>query len=163
MQRARLDQAGTATSVACAIHCAVSPFLLPLLPLMGRRVVGPTLEVAFALLALGLGVISLGHSYRAVHRDPRTLLFFFTGFTTLMLVHWFNPRPAIEAVGIGAAASLIVGSHVLNLRLCHSRRGHGQHSCGSHQGQKARQPTGASLAGQAGTRMPIRHHDVAVR
>jgi hypothetical protein len=52
---------------------------------------------------------------------------------------------------------------VLNLRLCHSRRGHGQHSCGSHQGQKARQPTGASLAGQAGTRMPIRHHDVAVR
>jgi hypothetical protein len=106
---------------------------------MGRRVVGPTLEGVFALLALALGVISLGHSYRAVHRDPRTLLVFFTGFTTLMLVHWFNPRPAIEVVGIGVAASLIVGSHVLNLRLCHATRRHRQHSCASHQGPKTRQ------------------------
>lgn len=126
MHADRLDRAGTGTSLACAVHCALSPFLLPLLPLANRHFVGATLEWAFALLSLALGVISLGHSYRAVHRDPRTLVLFVTGFTALMVVRVLEPPARVEWIAVLAAASFIIAAHLLNVRL---RRGVHQGHC----------------------------------
>ena len=132
MRTDRLDKAATATSFTCAVHCALSPLLLPLLPLASRQFVGVTLEWAFALLTLALGVISLGHSYRVVHRDPRTLALFVTGFTALMIVRVWEPPPRVEWIAIIAAASIIIAAHVLNLRLHRRAQAPGQCGCSCH-------------------------------
>lgn len=113
----RLDQAGCAASVACAIHCAISPLILPALPLVAGRVVGPGMELGFAGLSLVIGVASLHHSYRAVHRTPTPLLLFVAGFTVLVVVRRLPLPESIPEWAITAvAASLIVSAHVVNLR-----------------------------------------------
>jgi hypothetical protein len=123
----RLDQAGCAASVACAIHCALSPLLVPALPLLAGRVVGPAMEVAFTCLSLLIGTASLHHSYRVVHRARTPLVLFIAGFTVLVVVRrlplpGFVPEWAVTAV----AASLIVSAHIVNLR---SRRGVAAAAC----------------------------------
>ncbi len=125
MQTERLDKAGTTNSIACAIHCAVSPLVLPLLPLTAGRLVGPTLEWLFVAMSLVVGVASLTHSYRVVHRDWRAMFLFIAGFAALMSVRVFELPGALEPIGVFGAAAMIVSAHVLNLRLGRSRRGNG--------------------------------------
>jgi hypothetical protein len=117
MLSTRLDHVGRVTSILCAIHCALSPFVLPLLPLMASRFVGPTLEWGFIATTLLLGHLSLVHSYRVIHRDMRAMALFGAGFTILMIVRIWEPRGVIEATGMFGAAVLIVSAHGLNLRL----------------------------------------------
>jgi hypothetical protein len=131
MQTKQLDRAGTVTSMLCAVHCAAAPFLLPLLPFALGRFVGPALEASFAGISLILGVWSLGHSFRAVHRDVRALALFAVGFTLLMAARFAEPPGSIEPLMVGVAAALIVAAHTLNLRLVH-RRGPGACPCPCH-------------------------------
>src|SRR5882672_2718076 len=104
---ATLDRAGRATSIVCAIHCALSPLVLPLLPLTASRFAGPKLEWAFVATSLALGITSLSHSYRVIHRDWRAMALFGAGFTALMLVRVLEPPAAVESVGVFVAAALI--------------------------------------------------------
>jgi hypothetical protein len=113
----RLDTAGGTTSVVCAIHCALSPLLLPLLPLTSRRLIGPTVEWGFVAIALMLGTVSLSHSFRVVHRDWRAIGLFIAGFAVLMSVRVLEPPGALEPLGVFGAALFIVAAHALNLRL----------------------------------------------
>ena len=126
MHTKRLDHAGSTVSIACAIHCALSPLVLPLIPLTASRFVGPTLEWGFVTSSLILGVVSLGHSYRVIHRDWRAMALFVAGFTVLMIVRILEPRGVIEPIGVFGAAALIVAAHVMNLRL---RRTRGANAC----------------------------------
>jgi hypothetical protein len=125
MHTERLDRAGSTTSVLCAIHCALSPLVLPLLPLTASRLIGPTLEWSFVALALVLGISSLTHSYRAIHRDGRAIMLFGLGFAALMAVRVVEPEGPIEPVMVFCAATLIVSAHLLNLRMGRSATGCG--------------------------------------
>jgi hypothetical protein len=113
-------------SIACAIHCALSPVVLPLIPLTASRVVGPTLEWGFVTTSLLLGIVSLGHSYRVIHRDGRAMALFVVGFTILMVVRFVEPRGLLEPIGVFGAAAMIVAAHAMNLRL---QRTSGTNAC----------------------------------
>jgi hypothetical protein len=126
----RLDKAGGTTSVVCAIHCALSPVLLPLLPLTSRRLIGPTVEWGFVAIALMLGTVSLSHSFRVIHRDWRAISLFILGFGVLMSVRVLEPPGALEPIGVFGAAFMIVAAHALNLRL--SRRHATACACACH-------------------------------
>ncbi|MDB4915766.1 MAG: MerC protein [Gemmatimonadetes bacterium] len=126
MHTERLDKAASATSIACAVHCALSPLVLPLLPLAAGHIVGPALEWTFVMISLVLGTSSLTHSFRVVHRDWRALLLFTAGFAVLLSVRVAEPPGTLEALGVFGAASLLVAAHVLNLRL---GRSHREHAC----------------------------------
>jgi hypothetical protein len=115
----RLDRAGAMASIACAIHCAISPLILPLLPLMAGRLAGPAMEWAFVAVSFILGVSSLAHSYRVLHRDGRAMALFATGFAMLLLSRVFEPKGIVEPLAVFGAASLIVSAHLLNLHLRH--------------------------------------------
>jgi hypothetical protein len=121
MNAERLDYAGTATSVLCAVHCAASPFVLPMLSFGLGRHLGPALEWGFAAATLVFGVWSLGHAYRAIHRDVRAILLFFAGYTTLMTARLMDPPPVVEGALIAIAGTFIIGAHMLNLRLRRAR------------------------------------------
>ncbi|MDB4874351.1 MAG: hypothetical protein JWM41_797 [Gemmatimonadetes bacterium] len=113
-----MDRVATGCSAACAVHCAIMPILIPLLPVAFGRLLGPALEWGFTLTSVALGVTSLGHSYRTVHRDGRPLAGFAVGISILLASKQFaEGLPAIELSAVAAGASLIMASHVLNLRL----------------------------------------------
>lgn len=123
MHTERLDRAGSTTSVLCALHCALSPLVLPLLPLTASRLIGPTLEWGFVAVALLLGVSSLTHSYRAIHRDRKAIMLFGLGFSVLMAVRILEPDGPTESAIVFCATTLIVSAHLLNLRLGRSATG----------------------------------------
>jgi hypothetical protein len=122
MHAEHLDKAGSATSIACAIHCALSPLVLPLLPLTLGHLAGPALEWGFVATSLALGTASLSHSYRVVHRDWRAISLFISGFAVLMVVRILEPPGTFEPIGVFGATSLIVSAHVLNMRLGRRRQ-----------------------------------------
>ena|ERR1043166_1270623 len=118
----RIDRVATITSAACAVHCAVMPIALPLLPLALSRVIGPGLEWGFAVTSIALGVASLGHSYRALHRHPLPLAGFVVGMVLVLLAKSIGEKmPALEITGAGIGAAAIMAAHLFNLKL---RRGH---------------------------------------
>jgi len=129
-----MDRVATVTSAVCAVHCAVSPVLLPLLPVALGHFVGPGLEVGFVLTAILLGTVSLGHSYRALHRNRRPLAAFAVGITILMAskmvgesARWLD----LPAVIVGA--SCIMAAHVMNLRMSRRERAPGVCPCPCHE------------------------------
>ncbi|MEO7446128.1 MAG: MerC domain-containing protein, partial [Ferruginibacter sp.] len=56
------DGLGIATSLACAIHCAVLPLILTSLPLFGINIIHNSyFEWMMIALAFGVGIYSLYH------------------------------------------------------------------------------------------------------
>lgn len=114
------DALGIATSLACAIHCAVLPLVLTSLPLFGVNIIDNAgFEYFMILLAFAVGAFSLVHGYRRHHRSVAPLLVFSAGFLFLLakqmrhdLQYWLLPFAVV----------LIVGAHLMNYRSCRVAR-----------------------------------------
>jgi hypothetical protein len=138
----KLDKAGAVASFLCAIHCAIMPLLLTLLPLMALSVfASETFEwILFGASAL-LGVTSTCFGYK-LHKSRKAIAVLSCGLALLAtgrLLHQHNhhdhaPLLTAEASDQGhdhshpdtytiflVSGGLIVAlSHVINHRLCKS-------------------------------------------
>lgn len=120
----RADRVGFAASFLCAVHCAVVPFALALVPALGLGVGGwIDLDQAFVVFAtlLGVATLTLGwRRHRAFHAwallVPGLALVWAGAFTALHDHTWAHA--AVMTVG----GLLLAGAHLLNLRLTHSAR-----------------------------------------
>lgn len=110
------DALGVATSVACAIHCAVLPLFIASLPLFGINIIeNHVFELIMIFLALAIGVYALWHGYRGHHHRTLPLVLFVAGMSFLILKevwHDFHLSFLIPAV------ILIIAAHFLNFRFC---------------------------------------------
>jgi UPF0716 family protein affecting phage T7 exclusion len=110
------DAFGIATSVACAIHCAVLPLILSSLPLFGINIIE---NQGFELLMIGLafvvGVYSLYHGRKKHHHSYTPLLLFSAGIV-LMVVKSISQSHALWLLIPAVAA--VIAAHFLNYRLC---------------------------------------------
>ena len=62
------DALGIATSIACAIHCALLPLILTSLPLFGVNIINNvSFELFMILLAFCIGAYSLYHGWKKHH------------------------------------------------------------------------------------------------
>jgi hypothetical protein len=111
-----MDRVATIAAGACAVHCMLAPVVLPILPLIAGRFVGPGLEWGFTGISMTLGIASLGHSYRALHRSRVPLIWFCLGFALLIAAKFMNVV-AVELSTVAAGASCIMFAHILNLRM----------------------------------------------
>ena len=113
------DAFGIASSMACAIHCALLPLFLTSLPLFGVNIIEHTgFEFLMIALAFGVGSYSLYHGRKKHHHSWLPLLFFSFGIVLLfakMIWHEWRILLLLPAV------ACIVTAHYLNYRLC---RGH---------------------------------------
>ena len=110
------DALGIATSVACAIHCALLPLFLTSLPLFGTNIINNiAFEVGMILLAFGIGGFSLYNGYRKHHHHLLPLLIFSIGFIFLVLKQFFV---RYETWLLIPAATFIVSAHFFNYRFC---------------------------------------------
>lgn len=110
------DAFGIATSVACAIHCAVLPLVLSSLPLFGINIIE---NQGFELLMIGLafvvGVYSLYHGRKKHHHSYTPLLLFSAGIV-LMIVKSISQSHALWL--LIPAVIAVITAHFLNYKLC---------------------------------------------
>ena len=116
------DRFGFAASFLCAIHCALLPLALALLPAFGLTAVGwVDIDQAFVVFATLLGAATMSLGYRR-HRAFRAWALLLPG---LGLV-WAGAFTALHTHGVGHAVVMVAGglllaaAHVANLRLTHA-------------------------------------------
>lgn len=114
--RINWDALGIATSLACAIHCAVLPLVLGTLPIFGVNLVNnEAFEYFMIFLALAIGSYSLWHGYKKHHHSTAPLLIFVAGIGLLIAKQvWHN----FQLWLLPLALVLIVAAHLLNYKAC---------------------------------------------
>lgn len=121
------DALGIATSVACAIHCAILPVLISTLPFFGINLLhNAFFEWGMIALACLIGSFALRHGYIKHHRSLLPLYIFYTGFVFLVLKQFFS---SLEYWFLAIAVISIVSAHLYNHRLCRQT----SHTAADHQ------------------------------
>ncbi len=113
-RRINWDALGIATSVACAIHCALLPLFLTSLPLLGVNIIhNKAFETMMIVIALLIGSNALYHGYKKHHQNIWPLLLFAFGMLFLIAKQvWHNA----EIILLIPAVTFIVTAHFLNFR-----------------------------------------------
>ncbi|GAA4869568.1 MerC domain-containing protein [Luteimonas vadosa] len=115
------DRFGFAASFLCAVHCALLPLALALLPALGLNVGGwIDLDQAFVVFATLLGLTTLTLGYRR-HRAFRAWALLLPG----LVMVWAGAFTSLHTHGLLHAAVMALGggllaaAHLANLRLTH--------------------------------------------
>jgi hypothetical protein len=115
-----LDRLGATGSLVCAIHCALLPLLIALLPSFGIAAwLGEDFERGFVTFATLLGVFTLAWGYRR-HRVVRALGLLVPGLAALWLGVLYAPlhhATIPHAVTMTIGGTLVGAAHLANLRL----------------------------------------------
>jgi MerC mercury resistance protein len=123
----KADHLGFKASLLCAVHCALFPLALALLPSLGLQSIGwVDLDQTFVVFATVLGVTTLTLGWRR-HRAfrawavllPGLLLVWLASFTGLHQ-HTFG-----HALVMTIGGTLLATGHWLNLRLTHAAKANG--------------------------------------
>jgi hypothetical protein len=110
------DALGIATSVVCAIHCAVLPLVLTSFPLFGINIIHNNFfEAGMICLAFAIGSFALYHGYRRHHHRVLPLLIFSCGFIFLVSKQLFI---AYEIWLLMPAVVFILSAHYFNYQFC---------------------------------------------
>ncbi|KPN21044.1 MerC domain-containing protein [Luteimonas terrae] len=121
----RADRVGFAASFLCAVHCALLPVLLALLPAFGLNVGGwIDIDQAFVIFATLLGATTLTLGWRR-HRAFRAWALLLPGLALVWagaFTH-LHDHTITHAVVMTIGGLLLAGAHLLNLRLTHAHRG----------------------------------------
>jgi hypothetical protein len=114
------DKLGIATSVLCAIHCALLPAVTATLPVFGVNIIhNEVFEWSMIALAFFVGVYSLYHGFVRHHQNYMPVLIFGTGFIFLVLKQFFTQA---EYFLLAFAVVLIIVAHYYNYTLCHKSK-----------------------------------------
>lgn len=110
------DAFGIATSVACAIHCALLPLFISSLPLFGYNIIDNNwFEYAMIALAFAVGTYSLYHGRKKHHHSWIPMIFFTIGISLLLgKVIWHS----WEIWLLIPSVACIITAHYLNYRMC---------------------------------------------
>lgn len=116
MFRINFDALGIATSIICAIHCALLPLLLSSLPLFGINIINnQAFEFFMIFLAFAIGIYSLWHGYKKHHQRILPVILFSLGIILLFIKQYLHQHFLILLI---PAVILIVSSHIINFRSC---------------------------------------------
>lgn len=114
------DTAGAAASFACAVHCALLPIVVTLLPLVGLGfLANAATEWVLVALSAALGIGSLCLGFRE-HRSRRAFAVLATGLALLILGRWAeaNATGWIGVAVVVVGGCTVAASHIVNRRLC---------------------------------------------
>ncbi|WP_462266807.1 MerC domain-containing protein [Mucilaginibacter sp.] len=104
----KLDHIGIGVSILCAIHCALLPVVITMLPLIRLKfLTHPAIELSIILTSLSIGLISLGKSWRS-HQSYLPFGLLVAGFLSIAAEHFWNLN------GLGWLL-LVMGSILISL------------------------------------------------
>lgn len=117
-----LDRIGAIGSLLCAIHCALLPLVIAVLPSLGVAAwLGSSFEEAFVLFATALGLFSMAWGYRR-HRAVQALSLLIPGLAVLWVGVLYQPLHESvipHAIAMTFGGTLVGLAHLANLRLNH--------------------------------------------
>ena len=117
-----IDRLGATGSLVCAIHCALLPLAIAMLPALGiAKWLGDGFEQGFVLFATALGLFSVMWGYRR-HGAVRALGLLLPGLAILWLAILYAPlHHALipHALAMTCGGTLVGLAHLANLRLVH--------------------------------------------
>ena len=120
--RSLVDRFAAAGSLVCALHCAITPLLLAVIPPLGLSIwLGDGFERAFVVFVTVLGLFSLVWGYRR-HRAFRALGMLLLGLAALWAGVLYAPlhESVVPHAIVMTIGGMLVGlAHLLNLRLNH--------------------------------------------
>jgi len=115
-----LDRLGAAGSLLCALHCALLPLAIAVLPALGIALwSSEAFELGFVVFATLLGVVTLVLGYRR-HRVGRALALLLPGLAVLwlgLLAAPLHTQTIAHAVTMTLGGTLVGVAHLTNLRL----------------------------------------------
>jgi hypothetical protein len=112
------DRIGATASFLCAIHCALLPFVLALLPFVGLEFLAdPRFERGFVLFACALALVALIRGFRR-HQQPLPLLLAIPGLVLLLLGVTYAEGYSLilHSVLVTCGGLLLACAHFVNLR-----------------------------------------------
>lgn len=112
------DRIGAVASFLCAIHCALLPFVLAVLPLVGLEFLADhRFERGFVLFACALALVALIRGFRR-HQQPLPLLLAIPGLALLLLGVTYAEGYSIilHSVLVTCGGLLLASAHFVNLR-----------------------------------------------
>lgn len=115
------DRFGATASFLCAVHCAVLPFVIAILPAIGLGfLANHRFERGFIAFASALALTTLIVGFRR-HRQFRAFWFLVPGILLLAagIVVDFEDNATAHAVLVAMGGTLVAVSHLTNLRLAH--------------------------------------------
>lgn len=117
----RLDKLAMTSSLICAIHCAIVPFLILGSAFSGLQFLhNHWFEWIFIGLAVIFVLLSLIPAYKKHHKNAVPLLFASIGFLFLVLSR-FTPSEMAEVVLTTMGSILITVAHYINWKLSKNR------------------------------------------
>jgi hypothetical protein len=120
--RSILDRLGAFGSLLCAVHCALLPLLIALLPSLGVAAwLGEDFERGFVLFATLIGLFSVLWGYRR-HGAVRAVGLLLPGLAALWAGVMYGPlHHALvpHAIAMTFGGTLVGLAHLANLRLNH--------------------------------------------
>jgi hypothetical protein len=115
-----LDRIGATGSLLCAVHCALLPVVIALLPSIGlASLLGERFELAFVAFASAVGVYSMTSGYRR-HRLWQALALMLPGLLILWAGILYPPLHEVawtHALVMTVGGTLVGLAHLANLRL----------------------------------------------
>lgn len=115
-----VDSLGSVGAFLCAVHCALLPFALVLLPVVGFGMLASAgFERGFVLFATALAIASLWNGHRR-HRRYRAMAILAPGLLLLwagILVPGIHEGALLHAIAMSIGGSLVALAHLVNLRL----------------------------------------------
>jgi uncharacterized membrane protein YfcA len=122
--RSHAERMATWLSLACAVHCLLTPLAIGVLPLLGASVqeLSPRAHLVLTVLVVASAVLGVAWGYRR-HRDARFVVATAFGLVAYLLGHTFEEAwygVALAIVGaLTLAASSFLGAR-LGARLAHA-------------------------------------------
>ncbi len=129
------DRVGATASLLCAVHCALLPFVLAALPLIGLGfLAGHAFERVFVVCAATLASASIVTAYRR-HRRPHALFLMIPGIALLLfgVAIDINAHVALHTASVVTGGVLVASAHITNLVIAHR---HAHHADCGHAGQR---------------------------
>lgn len=110
------DALGVATTVACAIHCAILPLVISSLPVFGINIIdNSAFEYGMIGLAFIIGFIALYHGYKKHHHSVLPIIIFTIGIIFLVLKQIWH---SYQLYFLFPAVCCILLAHFYNYKLC---------------------------------------------
>lgn len=121
---ARLDSVGFTASTLCAVHCALMPFVITFLPLIGLEFLAESwVEISITVLSIAVGIGSLIPSYRKYHHKKKPLMILMIGFILIFGAHFLGFHE-LEPILVPLGGFCIAASHYFNWKLSKPYHGH---------------------------------------
>jgi len=129
------DRIGFTASFLCAVHCALVPLLLGILPAVGLHLAGwERIDAVFVIFASVLGITTLAMGWRR-HRVVYAWYVLLFGLILLWVGSFthLHHHVVAHAVFMTIGGLSVACAHFLNMRLTHAHT----HACGCTPGKDA--------------------------